>query len=413
MINRRRLLLTLSAFSINLRAFGMQFSTHFPHRRRPAPPTHIFPVYIGVDTKNGKGKGHLSLELRCRDRPALFAHARRRDGQSFLLRALAPPATGASCSPRTRPRTAPRASLPLPSIPRPARRPACSTRSAKYRPGSRGPATSRVDSTGHAVFAADYAGSGIASFRVLPSGMLSEPAERINYKDAKFGTQGPDHDRQDAPHPHCAIISPDDRFLVVCDLGNDHLSDLFDRSRYCSPHHLRAPSLLEQPPRLGPPPPRLSSQRPLGLRHQRARLHHRSLPLDDHPLPGGPAGTPRRSLATPVKTIADGFPEANNTAAEIAISPNGYFIYASNRGEDSLVVFAVDQNSGQAEAHPAHLLWRTQAAAFHSGRHGQLAPLRKSGVRLHHHLQRDSTTGQLSGPVQTLPVDAPFFTLFA
>ena len=46
-----------------------------------------------------------------------------------------------------------------------------------------------------------------------------------------------------------------------------------------------------------------------------------------------------------MKTLAADF-TGKSTAAEIAISPNGYFLYVSNRGEDSLVVFTIDQSSG-------------------------------------------------------------------
>jgi 6-phosphogluconolactonase len=47
-----------------------------------------------------------------------------------------------------------------------------------------------------------------------------------------------------------------------------------------------------------------------------------------------------------VNTLADGFTDPS-TAAEIAIHENGHFLYASNRGEDSLVVYAIDPKSGE------------------------------------------------------------------
>jgi 6-phosphogluconolactonase (cycloisomerase 2 family) len=47
-----------------------------------------------------------------------------------------------------------------------------------------------------------------------------------------------------------------------------------------------------------------------------------------------------------VKTLADGYTDPS-TAAEIAIRHDGKFPYASNRGEDSIVVFSIDQASGQ------------------------------------------------------------------
>ena len=46
------------------------------------------------------------------------------------------------------------------------------------------------------------------------------------------------------------------------------------------------------------------------------------------------------------KLLAPDFPVEKNTSAELEISANGFFLYASNRGEDTLVVFSIDQTSG-------------------------------------------------------------------
>ena len=47
-----------------------------------------------------------------------------------------------------------------------------------------------------------------------------------------------------------------------------------------------------------------------------------------------------------ISTLPKDF-SGNNTAAEIALHPSGKFLYASNRGHDSIAVFAVDQKSGK------------------------------------------------------------------
>jgi 6-phosphogluconolactonase len=47
-----------------------------------------------------------------------------------------------------------------------------------------------------------------------------------------------------------------------------------------------------------------------------------------------------------VKTLAEGFKDPS-TAAEIAVRADGQFVYVSNRGEDSLVVYAVDARTGE------------------------------------------------------------------
>ncbi len=102
-----------------------------------------------------------------------------------------------------------------------------------------------------------------------------------------------------------------------------------------------------------------------------------------------------------------------NTAAEIAVAPNGRFLYVSNRGEDSLVCFAIEQETG------ALTLAQRIACGGKAPRHFTLDPTAKwllcgnqdsNSVTV---FARNEGTGQLSGPVQTLPLEAPQFTLFA
>ena len=112
-----------------------------------------------------------------------------------------------------------------------------------------------------------------------------------------------------------------------------------------------------------------------------------------------------------MKTIAAEF-TGKSTAAEVAISPNGYFLYASNRGEDSLVVFAVDPAKGTLT------LVQRIACGGKMPRHFTLDPTgnwllcgnqEAGGVTV---FRRDGGTSRLSGPVSTLPVPGPMFTLF-
>ena len=85
-----------------------------------------------------------------------------------------------------------------------------------------------------------------------------------------------------------------------------------------------------QPPR---PPPR---HRPTPARHP-----HRATSSSLPPLPTLPL--PTTLPTTPTSYIGD------NTGAEIWIAPSGKFVYASNRGHDSIAIFAVDAKSGTIE----------------------------------------------------------------
>ncbi len=405
MITRRRLLLTLSAFSLNLRAFALQF----PHRRKPPVPNHIYPVYIGVDTTTGGGKGiYLSTFDSLTGRLSAPALAAETVQPSFFALSGAGSRRVLYAGNETSD-----ASSSVTAFLLDPKSPGTLHPIGKVSSGFPGPCYVSVDSTGHAVFVADYAGSGIASFRILPNGALSDPVERIDFKDqAKFGKPGPNHDRQDAPHPHCATISADNRFLIVCDLGNDQISTF---------------SIDPTTARLSTSEPHLfSNNRPgSGPRHVAFHPNSRWIyvinELDstiDHYLwtTTHSQQSPQALLVVagpPVKTISDSFPAAKNTAAEIAVSSNGYYVYASNRGEDSLVVFSIDQNSGTLKTiqriscggrKPRHF-------TFDPTGNWLLCGNQDSGSITV--FKRDAATGQLSGPTQTLPVDAPLYTLFA
>ncbi|MDQ2835224.1 MAG: lactonase family protein [Acidobacteriota bacterium] len=73
-----------------------------------------------------------------------------------------------------------------------------------------------TDHTGRSVFAANYGGGSAASFTAGPGGHLSDAVSFFQYTG-----QGPNHDRQAAPHAHRVTVSPDNRFLLVNDLGLD------------------------------------------------------------------------------------------------------------------------------------------------------------------------------------------------
>lgn len=409
MLTRRKLLLTLSAFSLNLRAFAFQF----PHRRKPPMQTHLFPVYIGVSTSNGSGKGiylstfdsaigTLTSPILAAEtaNPSFFALAASGNRRILYVGNETSDPTSSMTSFEVQPSTGktPGALHPI----------------GKVSSGFPGPCYVSIDSTGHAVFAAEYSGSGISSFRVQTDGALSDPVERIDFKDAaKFGKPGPNHDRQDAPHPHCATISPDNRFLVVCDLGNDRIS-IFSIDPATARLTTSEPFLFSNN-RPGSGPRHVAF-------HPNSRWVYGINELDstiDHYLwtTTHSQQSPQALLVIagpPVKTVSDAFAApGKNTAAEIVISPNGYFVYASNRGEDSLVVFAVDQGSGALQLVQRIPCGGQTPRQFTLDPTGNWLLCGNQDGDTVASFRRDAATGKLSGPVQSLAVDAPMFLLFA
>jgi 6-phosphogluconolactonase len=406
MLTRRRFLAFLSTLAAS--AASAQALPKFHLRRKKVlPPPPVF-VYFGTDTAKGASKGIYQSRFdpakgllsppvlaAATVRPSFLALSPMRSGSPRFLYAVNavndPNATVTSFAidPKS---GALRLLGQVPSA-------------------GAGPAFISVDASGHSAFVADYLGSGIASYRIQPDGALSQPVDRISFKDREdFGALGPNSAHQDASHPHCATLSPDNRFLLVCDLGTDHISVFLvdpDTGRL-SNHKL----FTNNRPGSGP--------RHIAF-HPNARWAYSINELDssiDHFLWSATrfSETPQGMLITTthtIKTIAPDFPPAKNAAAELAISPDGNFLYASNRGEDTLVAFSISARDGHLT-----LLQRISCGgkgprqfAITSGAEWLLCGNQDSAnVTL---FRRDAATGKLSGPTQTVPLDSPLFALFA
>ena len=147
---------------------------------------------------------------------------------------------------------------------------------------------------------------------------------------------GPVAGRQDAPHPHCALASPDNRFVLVTDLGTDSvLSYDFDAmsGQLTGPRHR-----LSLPPGSGP---RHLAFHPGGrVLYVINELNSTVAALSYDPGDGSLA-----ALQT-VPALPQGF-EGENHGADLHVSADGRLLYGSNRGHDSIAVHAIDPVSGR------------------------------------------------------------------
>ena len=401
MSTRRRFIVSFYAFAASARAFA-----DWPIRKKKlVPPTPVH-VYFGTDTNKGVSKGIYQSTFdptKGQLTPPVLAAATGRP--SFL--AVSPPGPGRRSVYAVNAINDPAATVTTFTLD-----PTSGSlhQSGQVPSGGAGPAYVSVDSTGHAAFVADYVGSAIASYRIQPDGTLSQPVGRLDFKDhKKFGALGPVSSRQDNPHPHCVTISPDDRFLLVCDLGTDRICVFYihpETGELSDPH-----LFTNDRPGCGP--------RHVAF-HPNARWVYCINEIDstiDRCLWTATrySDTPQGLLVNAnfsIKTIAADFPASKNTAAELAISPDGYFLYASNRGEDSLVVFSIRAKDGNL----------TEVQRIRCGgktpRHFTLDPTAEwlicgnqdsANVTV---FKRDTVTGKLSGPTQTVSIDSPLFTLF-
>lgn len=406
MITRRHLLALLPAATLDAPLFGQ--SRLF--RRKPKPPTAspMSTAFFATDTAHPPAKGiyasHFNpatgqfsppVPVASTLRPSFLAlNPVARPGQVRLL--YAANEGDAHTSTLTTFSVTPG---PTPTL----------TQLNQVSSGGEGPAYLAIDATGRSAYAANYAGGTVASFLVQPDGTLSQPVDRIDFHDKAFGHHGPIPGRQDAPHPHSSMLSPDNRFLIVNDLGNDNIV-VFPIDPATA--RLGTPHFESRPPGTGP---RHVAFHPNG--RWAYGIDELSNCIDQflwNATKGGP-GMEAQALFTDathsVSTLDPSF-HGTSTAAEIVVSPSGDCLYASNRGENSLAVFTIDPAKGTLT------LAQRISCGGKGPRHFTLDPSGKwlvcgnqdsASVTV---FARDNGTGHLSGPVQTLPLESPMFTLF-
>lgn len=174
-----------------------------------------------------------------------------------------------------------------------------------------------------------YHGGMIGLFSIAEDGAIGQKLDVIQHEGK---SQHPE--RQDRPHPHSSFYSPDEQFLLVADLGLDRIVT------YKLDHDAK----------------KLIHQSQIAL-HPGAGPRH----LTFHPNGGFvfvinevdstitsftyEKETGRLTTLATVSTLPAGF-DGENSCAEITVSADGKYLYGSNRGHDSLVVFAIDERSG-------------------------------------------------------------------
>jgi 6-phosphogluconolactonase len=196
------------------------------------------------------------------------------------------------------------------------------------------------DRTGRFLLAANY-GVGPVTHRPnrsvvviprRPDGELLAPVAEATHEGA-----GPDPARQDRPHAHSVLASPDNRFLVVADLGIDQLVVYkFDADTGAFARHAG----FALPAGSGPRHFVWHPDRPFAYVVCELGSAVASLGFDPE------AG--RFELLGVVKTAPESALQGNH-CSEIRISASGRHLYVGNRGHDSIARLAVDAGSGVAE----------------------------------------------------------------
>ncbi|HLW80286.1 MAG TPA: lactonase family protein [Terriglobia bacterium] len=194
-----------------------------------------------------------------------------------------------------------------------------------------GPCFVSLDKTGKYVLVANYDGGSVAVFPVLADGRLGEATSFVQHEGSSA-----DRERQSGPHAHSIEVSPDNRFALAADLGLDKLLVY----RFDPAQGSLTPNQPDSAMVRGGLGPRHFAFHPSGKFVYLVSEMGSAVTAFSY---DGASGT-LHEIET-ISTLPKGF-TGQNDDAEIAVHPDGKFLYASNRGHDSIAVFSIDPAKG-------------------------------------------------------------------
>ncbi len=191
-----------------------------------------------------------------------------------------------------------------------------------------------IDATGRSLLTVSYGAGQVTSFPLFADGRLGPRHSFIQHT----GPLGPNRIRQEKPHAHSVTLSPDNRFAWVADLALDRVFSyrLDATTATLTPNE---PAFIATPPGAGPRHSKFSAD---------GRFFYVLNEIDGTVTACAyDAANGRGQPLQNISTLPADFKITNDDrAAEIRIHPNARFLYVSNRGHDSIAVFAIDPTTG-------------------------------------------------------------------
>ncbi|MBS1663500.1 MAG: lactonase family protein [Bacteroidetes bacterium] len=203
----------------------------------------------------------------------------------------------------------------------------------KQATGGDAPCYVSVDAHRKWALVANYSGGNFSALPIAADGSLKPSTQTIQHTGS-----GADKSRQEKAHVHSAILSPDEKHVLVCDLGIDRLSLLnFNAAAAQKPLTPTADSALAVSPGEGPRHTCFYPGKPYVY-----LITELKGTVDVFQFTGG-----RLKQIQQVSSHPAGY-KGDIGSADIHISPNGKFLYASNRGDaNNIAIFAIDPATGK------------------------------------------------------------------
>ncbi len=183
-----------------------------------------------------------------------------------------------------------------------------------------------VDATGQTVLVANYSSGSIAALPAAKDGSLSESATFIQHVGSSVNQS-----RQKEPHAHAIITSPDNRYVYAADLGLDQVLcyRLDAKTSKLTPND---PPFAKSPAGAGP--------RHLTFHPDGKHLYVINELLNSVTVFAYDASTGALSEQQTISTLPSDF-KGTSHCADLKITPNGKFLYGTNRGHDSIAAYRI------------------------------------------------------------------------
>lgn len=247
--------------------------------------------------------------------------------------------------------------------------------------------------SGRSLFVSNYSGGNLTSFAIDDGGRLGDFESLVQH-----GGKGVDPMRQKGPHVHSVCLAPGGEHAFVCDLGLDQVVHYPVKG---------ARILVER---------RTTTRMRPGAGPRMMTFDHAGEfawvinELDNTIVSFAHNGTGELVELQTVSALPPGFTDASYTS-HLVLSDDGRFLYGSNRGHDSIVVFAVEaegrlrlvQHEASRGMHPRHF------ALTPDGSHMLVANRDSNNIVV---FERDAATGRLAATGAILEVPAPVCVVF-
>jgi 6-phosphogluconolactonase len=264
--------------------------------------------------------------------------------------------------------------------------------------GGSAPCHISLDSSGKHAFVANYSSGNVASFPIEADGKLGPAASVMQHEGS-----GPDKGRQEGPHAHGIWPSPDDKFVLTCDLGLDKvLVYKLDPA---------TGKLMANDPPSGSVPPG-AGVRHAAFSHDGKFFYAINEMGNSMTTFAWNAGSGALAPVETVTTLPAEFKE-KSYCSEVVVHPSGKYVYGANRGHDSVAVFSADTSTGKLT------LIETTPVGGKFPRHINLDPSGKWLIAANEHsadlvvFRVDPDSGKLTQVGPALSAPTPMCVVFA